>query len=110
MTDVGALIHDFIEKDSYNPYRDIIEWLKVRMGQRDLLNVTEKKVLWWKEKVYELPESTALAAAKQPLEPIHKLLSDCKQNRSEVWRHLTNDINKAIQGRQIRDESGGGGG
>lgn len=110
MTDVGALIYHFLGEDSHNPYRDIIERLKVSMGQRDLLNISDKKVLWWKEKVYELPKSTAIAAEKQPLESIHKLLSDCKQNRPEVWRHLINDIHKAIQGRQIRNESGGGGG
>ncbi|MGB3311580.1 MAG: hypothetical protein WBG32_22370 [Nodosilinea sp.] len=108
LTDIKDLVYQWLEEVSLSPNQQVIELLKAQMSERKMMNISEEKSLWlFTNKVYKLPDSTALSAAQQPLEPIQKLLSDCKQNRPGIWKHLVSDITKALQDRTKSDGGGG---
>lgn len=79
-------------------YRTIIKLVKQGMAKRDLLTVVKRKALVAFPYVdYELPETTAILATQNSVEPIQKSLKEYESNNLDTWKLLLEKIRKGVQ-------------
>ncbi|MCU0502795.1 MAG: hypothetical protein MUC51_13710 [Anaerolineae bacterium] len=94
------VVHDWLGRDNDDPWSLVIDKVRDGLAQRQLLDITKEKVLVvLSTKHYELPESTGVLAAQQPVGPIQQLLSECKQARPELWTLLLSQAQKGVNRR-----------
>ncbi|UCF67059.1 MAG: hypothetical protein JSV80_14945 [Acidobacteriota bacterium] len=105
--DVRTIVYEWLGEDSGVPWREVVEKLKGAMAARGLLEARkEKKMRVFSVTHYSLPEATAALRQQITLEPVRKLIEDCRQGRPRVFRLLETQLNKAIRARTDQDAAG----
>jgi len=102
--EIWRLVYAWLIHDVDSPWSEAIDRIQSGLGKRQLLDVIqEKKLKIFTTTRYELPESTRDLAASQPVEPVQKLLADCRTYHPEVWDLLVKQIKQGIEKRIKHD-------
>jgi len=104
--EVAHVLYSLLGQDSANPWQEAVELVKAGLAARGLLRkVEERKLKIFVFSHYELPESTSAMLPGQPVEPVQRLLAECKSSRPQIWKLLVAGINKAIKMRTEQAEA-----
>jgi hypothetical protein len=98
--EIRNLVYGWLAQDSVNPWQATIDRIKAGLAERGLLDrFEEKRLKIFTVTRYELPTATGALVAEQPLEPVHRLIDGCAEQRPEIWRLLTRELKAAISAR-----------
>lgn len=102
---ISDLIYIWLRQDSSSPWQSTIEMVKSGLAERGLLDAAQKTRLKVFTVVnYSLPESTADLASQIPIDPVKELLTNCENNRKDIWELLLKENKRAIKQRTEQDD------
>lgn len=102
--EVATLVFAWLREDTNLPWQEAVKLVQSGLASRQLLDVVqEKKLKVFTVNKFTLPEGTRQLAAELAWQPIQQLLSDCQQNRPEVWKLLMKHIKSGIDNRHESD-------
>lgn len=103
--EVRDLIYDWIARDVVVPWKTVFDRAHQALAQRGLLEATEQtRLKIFRTTHYSLPTSTRELLSKRSVEPLRELIESCQRERPELWKHLTNQIDRAIRDRKESDD------
>jgi hypothetical protein len=104
--EVENVLYDLLESDTGSAWQWTTSLVKQGLDNRGLLETVQRKQLKvFTINEYALPESTAALASQQDLKPVQRLLARYEQEKPEVWKLLTSQIQSAINKRTESDDN-----
>lgn len=105
----GANVKDMVwaalGKDDSQPWNKMLNSLPPHMAERGLLEtVEEKKLKIFTVVNYKVPDATRLLVEQGSGPALSTLLSDCENQRPELWKQMRKEIDKGINDREIDDD------
>lgn len=107
-TEVGDLLHDWLERDTSHPASDVLARVKRGLSARGLLEAVEvKKLKIFTTYEYRLPESTAATLRGHSPDEVRAVLDEAERSRPEVWQLLKKQVASALARRTEQRDTGG---
>ncbi|MCX6055407.1 MAG: hypothetical protein NTZ74_10945 [Chloroflexi bacterium] len=100
-TSVRNVLCSILMEDRPEPWQKIIEFVEWGLASSNWLMPVEGDAAAAFQTPFICPEKVRELAFAQPLDPIRRLLSNCKKNTPETWKLLLAEINQALQDRKL---------